>query len=295
MMRSLLELIRNNAKNQPEKLCIANYNGRKYSYSEYWKLINSIANFFKKLGLKKGDCVIAEAQQSGLFTATSFGIKLAGGVFVPVEKNIQQERLKKISLETNAQFVVKVNKNMMGKNCLQLSGIESYANTILTNVEQFAIPKGNELEEIIFTTGTTGEAKGIMMSSEGNFALSENIAYGVEMKSNNIELLPVPLNHSYGLRSFYASMFNGSSVILVDGFANIKNFFNAIEKYHVTSMALVPAIINIILKISKDYIKNYSEQLDYIQSGSAALSERSKKALCEFLPNSRLYNFYGST
>jgi len=71
-MGSLLESIASNAKIEPEKLCIADYNRKKYTNLEYWKLINCIAYLFKKLGLKKGDYVIVESQQSGLFTATAF-------------------------------------------------------------------------------------------------------------------------------------------------------------------------------------------------------------------------------
>jgi len=294
-MQSLLESIKKYAINQPAKLCIADYNGYQYTYNEYWKLINGIADYFKKIGLKKNDCLVVETMQSGLFTAIVFGIQLAGGISIPVKKNLQIEKLNKIYLETNAKFIVTIDKKINNKNCLQLSDIVKYANIIIADLEQFLMPHGDELAEILFTTGTTGDAKGIMMSFKGNVAIAENISYGVEMKPNNIELIPVPINHSYGLRSFYASMFNGSSVILLDGFANLGNFFMAIEKYYVTSMALVPAIIDMILKISKGYIKKYSKQLDYIQSGSAALPEESKKALCKLLPDSRLYNFYGST
>jgi acyl-coenzyme A synthetase/AMP-(fatty) acid ligase len=295
IMESLLESIKKYAINQPAKLCVVDYNGNKYTYGEYWNLIIGIADYFKKIGLKKNDYVVVETVQSGLFTATAFGIQLAGGIFIPVEKKIQKERLEKIYLEINAKFVITVNRKINNKNCHQLSDIAKYANMVITDLEQFSMPHGNELAEILFTTGTTGDEKGIMMSFEGDVALAENISYGVEMKPNNIELIPVPISHSYGLRSFYASMFNGSSVILLDGFANFRNFFMAIEKYSVTSVALVPAIINMILKISKDYIKKYSKQLDYIQSGSAALPEESKKALCNLLTDSRLYNFYGST
>jgi len=120
-MQSLLESIKKYAIKQPAKLCVADYNGNKYTYGEYWKLINGIADYFKKIGLKKNDCVIVDTVQSGLFTATAFGIQLAGGIFIPVERNIQRERLEKIYLETNAKFIVTVDRNVNNKYCMEMN------------------------------------------------------------------------------------------------------------------------------------------------------------------------------
>lgn len=294
-MQSILEAIKIHSEEEPNKLCIADYNGATYSYSEYWELINAVASFFFSKGLDKKDCVVIESIQSGLFTGIALGIQLAGGVFVPAEKSVPEDRLHEIISETKAKFYVSINNRLSIENEILLSEVIEYVESDQWQITDWSLPEKSNLAEILFTTGTTGKSKGIMINHQGNLALAENISYGVQMKKNNIELIPVPINHSYGLRSFYASMFNGSSLVLLDGFANPRDFFIAIDKYNVTSIALVPAIINMMLRISKDYIKKYSEQLDYIQSGSAALSEDAKDRLCKLLPKSRLYNFYGST
>ena len=67
------------------------------------------------------------------------------------------------------------------------------------------------------------------------------------------------------------------------------------DKYHVTAMDLSPSILNIFFKLSKDRLGDYADVLDYIQLGSAPLSEEDKAHLSRILPKTRLYNFYGST
>lgn len=75
----------------------------------------------------------------------------------------------------------------------------------------------------------------------------------------------------------------------------MKILFQMLEKYEATSLALAPAAISIIFKLTRDRIGKYAEQLDYIQLGSAPLPEGDKDRLLSLLPNIRLYNLYGST
>ena len=115
------------------------------------------------------------------------------------------------------------------------------------------------------------------------------------MKEDNVELIPAPLNHSHGLRRYYANMLCKASVVLSTGVMNLLGFFNAIEKYNVTAIDLVPTALTILLKLSKNKFGEYKDRLRYIQFGSAPLMQADKDKLKELLPNTRLYNFYGST
>ena len=60
-------------------------------------------------------------------------------------------------------------------------------------------------------------------------------------------------------------------------------------------MDLSPSMLSIIFKLSRDRLGDYADILDYIQLGSAPLPEEDKLHLSRILPNTRLYNFYGST
>lgn len=56
-------------------------------------------------------------------------------------------------------------------------------------------------------------------------------------------------------------------------------------------MALSPASLGMIFKLSGDRIADYESRLDYIQIGSAPLVEADKQHLLSLMPNTRLYNF----
>ena len=60
-------------------------------------------------------------------------------------------------------------------------------------------------------------------------------------------------------------------------------------------MDLVPAALSVVLKLSKGKLAEYKDRLRYIQLGSAPLSDKDRDKVIELLPETRLYNFYGST
>lgn len=156
-------------------------------------------------------------------------------------------------------------------------------------------PASDQIAEILFSTGTTGKSKGIVLTHGNDIALAENVMYGVQMKKGNVELIPMPLSHSHGLRRTYANLVMGNSAVFTDGVTLLKKVFNLMEQYHVTSMDLSPSMLSIIFKLSKDRLGDYADQIDYIQLGSAPLPEKDKIHLSRILPKTRLYNFYGST
>ena len=115
------------------------------------------------------------------------------------------------------------------------------------------------------------------------------------MKKDNVELVPLPISHSHGLRTCYANLVNGGTVVLTDGVTRVKHIFELIDKYKITALDLSPSAARVLIKLSKGALSNYKEQIDFVQIGTAMLDEELKEQLCTLLAESRLYNFYGST
>ena len=115
------------------------------------------------------------------------------------------------------------------------------------------------------------------------------------MNENNVELIPLVMSHSHGLRTFYANLLNGGTVVLTDGVMNVKELFRLMEQYHVTSLDLSPSAAQILIKLSKGKFWEKARNLEYIEIGTAVLPEELKDQLVNNLPGVHLYNFYGST
>ena len=293
MPNSIVEAIATYSQTNPNKLCIAD-GKREYPYQKYWENIYAYAKYLSSKGINKGDCVVVRNAQNIETLIAGLSIQLIGAVFVPVEKAIPEERMIEIINTVNASCYIAMSNIDCNVHYENLAEVKNY-NEYCCNVSMISFPKGQDIAEILFTTGTTGVSKGIVLTHRSVIAVSENVIDGVRMEVDNVELIPVPLSHSHGLRRYYSNMLNGSSVVILNGVAFVKIVFDCIEKYGVNSMDLVPAALTTLLKLSGDRLGEYKEQIRYIQLGSAPIPEIDKKKLMELLPNSRLYNFYGTT
>lgn len=281
--------MKEHAQYQPDKLAVAD-SITELTYKKYWRKITNGASFLKAKNIYQGEYILIKTSQTVAYMAVYHAIQLAGAVCIPIEKSTKIEKIIQVMQETKAtKFIGDVTIN--GYECYQISELFEYE----CEFQDHEIPDINAEAIILYTTGTTGKSKGIVIKYSSEDKVAENVIHGVEMKKNNVELVPIPLNHSNGLRRYLANMVNGSTVVFADGLFFIKAFFDLVDKYKVTSFALVPASINIMFKLSGDKIKEYNEQLDYIQVSSAIIPEADKERLKELLPNVRLYNVYGST
>lgn len=292
-LNSIVEAVAYYAKNQPEKFCIAD-GKRQLNYEEYFRNITGYAKHLKQLGVSQGDCVVVRNSQNIDFVVTGLAIQLLGGIFVPLEKNIVSNRIMEIYEMVDAKGYIAAKEDEVPGFFEDIKKVSEYQDEV-ADFESFTYPQAMDTAEILFTTGTTGVSKGIELTHGNNVAVAENVIDGVEMKKDNVEMIPVPLSHSHGLRRYYANMLNGSSVVLLDGVVFTAKVFSGIEKYGVTSMDLVPAALATIFQLSGDKIGDYKQQIEYIQLGSAPIPEKDKDTLRRLFPDARLYNFYGST
>lgn len=288
---SIFEAILKTAEKNPNKLCVAD-NQNEYSYSDFVKLCKTKAKTFDSLGIKKGDCVVVEAIQRGEYLAIEFALQIIGAIFVPLENRCTAEKMCSIVDRCNAKMLV-ASKKIENVSCMMYEYKDF--NNAIEEIDQFDLPEKDDVSEILFSTGTTGKEKGIMLTNGNSVAVAENIVYGSEMAEDNVEMIPAPINHSHGLRSCYANFLCGGTIILVDNVIDMRHFFSAMEKYKVNSIDLVPAGLTIILKLSKGKIGEYKDQLKYMEFGSAPMSAEDKKTICSLLPGTPLYNYYGST
>ncbi|MCR5527505.1 MAG: acyl--CoA ligase [Lachnospiraceae bacterium] len=267
---------------------------KELTYGEAWRLICSAAARIRELKFAKGSSVLIHCTQNCAFIVSILGVQLAGLVAVPLEKGASELRIDEIAADSKA--VLAIGPAKLASYKLPFIDSESiYEEKEVPSDSEFSFPESGETAEILFSTGTTGKSKGIVITHGNNVAIAENISSGTSMKEGNIELIPMPLSHSHGLRTVYANVYAGNTCVFVNGVLMIKLLFNMLDKYKCTALDMAPSMLSVIFKLSGDSLSNYKDQLDYIELGSAPLVEEDKRHLCELLPNTRLYNFYGST
>lgn len=291
MKNSILEIIAENAVKHPERLCVVDGRGE-FTYADIWHAAKCAAYELKELGVKKGDCVLVECTQNADYIICDFACNVLGAYFVPVEHKASAANVQAIYEETEAVLLICEETYDFSAKTV------SFAEVIKadgTELEVWEFPSEEDTAEILYTTGTTGKSKGIEISHKNNIAIAENISYGTEMREGNVELIPLPLSHSHGLRCSYANFFRNGTIIITDGVTRVLDIYKLIKKYNVTAVDLSPTAASVLLKLTRGRFAEFNSQFDYIQIGTAALPEELKAELCRQFSDVRLYNFYGST
>lgn len=295
MMNSIVEAVFAHAEKTPDKLCLADDSGS-VTYRAYADKISATAAALSALNVAEGSAVVVEASQTINYLAVELALHLLKAVFVPVERNCAHEKIVDFAVQTDAALIL-TNAQLeesAGIRAMTLEQLYAACDPSAAG-QKWSFPERDTVSEILFSTGTTGKEKGIIINHGNDVALAENVIYGVEMEDDNVEMIPSPMNHSHGLRRYYANMWKGASVVLLGSIMDLRRFFANMDNYGVNSMDVVPTALSVLLKLSKEKLGEYSDVIRYVQLGSAPLMKADNEKLCRLLPKTRVYNFYGST
>ncbi len=284
------ECIWKNASLYPDKVSIIS--GKKSAtYKELCERILAAKSKLEKYGLKKDNRIILAAGKQIEFAYIYFGAHLAGYEVIPIDAATEPTRLKYIVEATNTKLLIGFSETGYQN---ELS-IKDFADLEVNQAESPSFRNEDDVADILFTTGTTGAPKGVPLTYKNEMAAANNINTFIKNKSDDIELLALPISHSFGLGRLRCCLVNGQTIILLGSFANVKKIFRTIEEDHVTGFTMVPASWRYLQKFTGNKLGDYASQLHYIEMGSAYFSADEKKSLADLLPNTRVCMHYGLT
>ena len=156
-----------------------------------------------------------------------------------------------------------------------------------------SLPPG--LADILFTTGTTGTSKGVMISHKALMADAENLIEGQLFCNDLTFVISGPLNHIGSLSKIWPVITLGATLHILEGMKDLNAFFTALCSYPKTATFLVPANTRMILQLCPQRLAEVAPHIDFIESGAAPLPHSDMQELCRLLPHARLYNTYAST
>ena len=244
-----------------------------------------------KYGLNKGDSIVIAADKQPGFVALYFACHLAGIVTLPIALDTNLKRYQLIKEKVKPSLIVGFKDEEGDVKTASLSDFSGKREK-----RKYDDPIDMEtVADIMFTTGTTGEPKGVQLTQGNIAAAANNINTFIQNDNNDIEMIALPISHSFGIGRMRCALSNGQTVILLGSFANTKRFFRFMEEYKVSGFGMVPASWAFLKKTSGMKIGDYKDQLHYIEIGSAPMPIEDKKALLETLPDTRICMHYGLT
>ena len=190
---------------------------RAWSYRDLNDIVPRVARYLTDAGLKKGDRVLIWGVNRPEYGIAFLAALRLGAILVPLEANYGAEFAQKIAERTRASAAIVSSQTLARAKTL---GLPLHEMERLPDVARECPPlakaalTGDDLAEVVFTSGTTGDPKGAMLSHRNilSNAVAATQIFPIGPKQRLLSFLP--LSHMFEqLAGFFTVLLSGASVI----------------------------------------------------------------------------------
>lgn len=200
-MNTLVELLERSAQRHPDRLAVTMRTGvrtTRYTYAELERRAHAYARLFAQHGARKGDRIIAWAPNQPEWVAAMFGAFITGAVLVPLDVRSAPEFVERIvgRVEPVLAFTGRSQAEQLAR--LEIPTIILEGARPPTDGPFEGPPlSGEDLAEVIFTSGTTGDPKGVMLTHRNITANIESGLSVIDITHGSRMLSLLPLSHMF--------------------------------------------------------------------------------------------------
>ena len=288
---------------------------QRLTYSHINEEANRLAYALISAGMKRGDRVTVFMDNSVESIISIFGILKAGGIFSFLSPSLKVRKLHYILSHLEASFLI-TSANKLPIVTEAAEAVSSLIAVIVSDEYSCfaeAIPRyvplldfissspthnpetpciDYDLATIIYTSGTTADPKGIMMSHLNMVTAANSIITYLENTEDDIILNALPLSFDYGLYQVLMCFKFGGTLILEKSFTFPYVVIDKMVREKVTAFPGVPTMFSMLLRLKN--LKDYDlSSLRYISNTAAAFPVSHIRQLRELFPSVTIYSMYG--
>jgi len=242
-----------------EKAAIV-WNDKEYSFKDLDSMSNRFAHALLQKGLTKGDRVCIFMQNSPEFVISHFGIIKAGCITVPLNVMYRRRELVHmvndsgatvmVTSEGNLPYVLEVRNDLKSLREIIVTssnvpeGCLSFHRLLENSVDKpTAVRNADEdVAVICYTSGTTGSAKGAMITHSNFISNISTLSQLWELTDRDRLMMALPMFHVHGLGiAVHGMVYCGYTMVLLERF-DAKRVMEGIDKYKCTVFMGVPTM-----------------------------------------------------
>lgn len=309
----LHQLVEHTAAAVPDRAALT-YGEETLDYAELWRRIAAAGDLLVRLGLQPGDRVAVFAEKRLETVAAIFGSSVAGGVFVPVNPVLRAAQVGHILTDCSARFLITTAERLGALwPTLTASAVEhvivigastasvpaggperhDWAASMITNTAAATRP-GVDLDPaaILYTSGSTGLPKGVVLSHRNLIAGAESVAGYLGNDHDDVILAVLPLGFDAGFSQLTTAFRSGARVVLLN-YLLPGDVPRLCERHGVTGLTCVPPLWLQLARL--DWPDAARQRLRYFANTGGRLPRSTLTRLRELFPAALPYLMYGLT
>ncbi len=287
-MTNLAGILRETATNYPE-LTAVSFMGQKTTYKELNAAANKMAHALKEMGVGKGDRVAVYCINSPYFVASYFGILKLGATVVTINLLLHPEEVAYILKDSGTKVLVFFEKFDVGvaaikdklpdlKHLIVVGQTDKFATKSIGEIMQqmpatpidVEVDPKTDVAAILYTSGTTGNPKGAMLTHNNLLSNSSSVAYSLGITPDDILLTVLPMFHSFAMTCcMITSICQGAQIVAVPRF-DPTLVADSIQATKATLFFGVPSMYVVLMQLPEEKVVAFST-IRYAISGGAAM------------------------
>jgi long-chain acyl-CoA synthetase len=272
---------------------------REISYAALDAMVNGVARAVGQRGFRRGDRIAILSANRAEYLAAYFGIMRAGLVAVPVNYRFPVKMIDFVIRDAGAKFVFCDRERRA--HCPSDIPLVCFDDQAANGFDQFfdpgsfaaIIPTPNEPAMFLYTSGSSGVPKGVVLSHQSHIWVVETRLAGRDL-SRQRYLIAAPLYHMNALALAKLAIAGHSTIVLLPSFS-AQRYIEAIGCYRCTWLTAVPPMIAMMLREVELLAATDLSSVEFVRMGSAPVSQSLMSSLKRTFPRAVVTNAYGTT
>ena len=266
------------------------------TFTELTERVRVAAGAFREAGIGRGDRAAVWAPNSAEWIIAAFGLLTAGGVLVPVNTRFKADEAHDIIRRSGARLVL-VQRGFLGEDFegpSEVPTIDITSGFLSSGSPYETASKGDDVCDIMFTSGTTGRPKGVMMTHAQTLRLYAEWCDLADLRRGDRYMIVNPFFHIFGYKAgCIASMIRGATVYPVPVF-EVGRVLELIEAERITMLPGPPTLYHSLLE-AKAAGKHDLSSLRAAVTGAADIPVDLVRRIVTELPFQTIMTGYGLT
>ena len=292
-MTLISDFLENSSRNFPKKNALI-YKNTKYTYEELQNEVKKKSQFFNKF--KKKSVISLLFENSPEFIISYLGILKSGCIAHIIPPNISTDNLREQIVSTNPVSIISSHELFSKLSIIENQKIEIIEySEIKSNSAEERKANSSDYAYLIYTSGTTSKPKGVPITHQNSVFTTNNIVKILNYNNSDVDILPLPLSHSFGLGCLHTSICIGSTLILHKNMVNTSEIFSSMDKYSATTFAAIPTSLTKLTKYQLSEVSDVFKNLRLIMTNSTSIPSNTIKEYKKILEHGIIATYYGLT